>query len=75
MIKSLEKNGKFIFVHSCGGYNENKIIKKVFERELKIKIVELKNIYKNKIIKLKVNKKQIGSDRLANAISVFNKKK
>ena len=34
----------------------------------------MKNIYKNKIIKLKVNKKQIGSDRLANAISVFNKK-
>ena len=27
-----------------------KIIKKVFEKELKIKIVELKNIYKNKII-------------------------
>ena len=51
-----------------------RIIKKVFERELKIKVVELKNIYKNKIIKLKVNKKQIGSDRLANAISVFNKK-
>ena len=51
-----------------------KIIKKVFERELKIKIVELKNIFKNKIIKLKVDKKQIGSDRLANAISVFNKK-
>ena len=51
-----------------------KIIKKVFERELKIKIIELKNIYKNKIIKLKVDKKQIGSDRLANAISVFNKK-
>ena len=51
-----------------------KIIKKVFERELKIKTIELKNIYKNKIIKLKVDKKQIGSDRLANAISVFNKK-
>ena len=51
-----------------------KIIKKVFERELKIKIIELKNIYKNKIIKLKVDKKQIGSDRLANAISVFDKK-
>ena len=51
-----------------------KIIKKVFERELKIKIIELKNIYKNKIIILKVDKKQIGSDRLANAISVFNKK-
>ena len=35
-----------------------KIIKKVFERELKIKTIELKNIYKNKIIKLKVDKKQ-----------------
>ena len=29
-----------------------RIIKKVFERELKIRIVELKNIYKNKVIKL-----------------------
>ena len=52
-----------------------RIIKRVFERELKIKIVELKNIYKNKIIKLKVNKKQIGSDRLANAIAIIDKKR
>ena len=36
-----------------------KIIKKVFERELKIKIIELKNIYKNKIIKLKVDKNKL----------------
>ena len=33
-----------------------KIINKVLERELKIKIIELKNIYKNKMIKLKVDK-------------------
>ena len=29
----------------------------------------------NNILKIKVNKKQIGSDRLANAISVINNKK
>ena len=71
-LKKFNINDKAVF---CSVVPSNlRIIKKVFERELKIKIVELKNIYKNKIIKLKVNKKQIGSDRLANAISVFNKK-
>ena len=32
-----------------------RIIKKVFERELKIKIIELKNIYKNKILDIDPN--------------------
>ena len=71
-LKKFNIKNKAVF---CSVVPSNfRIIKKVFERELKIKIVELKNIYKNKIIKLKVNKKQIGSDRLANAISVINKK-
>ena len=71
-LKKFKIKDKAVF---CSVVPSNlKLIKKVFERELKIKIIELKKIYKNNIIKLKVNKKQIGSDRLANAISVYNKK-
>ena len=51
-----------------------KIIKKHINRYYKIKCFELKDLKINKLIKIKVNKKQIGSDRLANAISVINKK-
>ena len=41
---------------------------------LKIKCLEVKNCKLNHLVKIKVNKKQIGSDRLANAISVINNK-
>ncbi len=51
-----------------------KIIKKTIERSLKIKCVELKKLKLKKLLKIKVNQKQIGSDRLANAISVIDKK-
>jgi type III pantothenate kinase len=40
----------------------------------KIKCYELKALNLNQLIKVKVNYKQIGSDRLANAISVINNK-
>ena len=33
MIKSLEKNGKLVVVHACGGDPANKIIKKVWPKE------------------------------------------
>ena len=33
MIKSLEKNGKLIVVHACGGDPANKIVKQVWPRE------------------------------------------
>ena len=39
------------------------------------KIVEIKNLNLNKLINIKVNKKQVGSDRLANSIALINPKK
>ena len=54
-LKKFSIKDKAVF---CSVVQSNfRIIKKVYEREIKIKIVELKNIYKDKIIKLKVNKK------------------
>jgi len=49
-------------------------IKSFFNKNFKIKCHELKKLKLNKLIKIKVNYKQIGSDRLANAISVVNNK-
>jgi len=49
-------------------------IKSLFNKDYKIKCHELKNLKLNKLIKIKVNYKQIGSDRLANAISIINDK-
>ena len=46
------------------------IIKNVLKRNYSIKTYELKKIDLKDIIKIKVNLKQIGSDRLANSISV-----
>ena len=46
------------------------IIKNVLKRSYSIKTYELKKIDLKDIIKIKVNIKQIGSDRLANSISV-----
>ena len=49
-------------------------IKNFFNKKYQIKCHELKKLKLNKLIKIKVNYKQIGSDRLANAISVINDK-
>jgi len=49
-------------------------IKSFFNKTYKFKCHELKKLKLNKLIKIKVNYKQIGSDRLANAISVINNK-
>ena len=49
-------------------------IKNIIEKTIKVKCTELKQLRLDKLVKIKVNKKQIGSDRLANAISVINKK-
>ena len=50
-------------------------IKRFIEHSIKIKCLELKQLKLNYFLKIKVNKKQIGSDRLANAISVIDNKK
>ena len=47
------------------------IIKKVLIKDYSIKIVELKKINFNKIIRINVNQKQVGSDRIANAIGAY----
>ena len=53
------------------------IIKKKIniKKNFKAKCIELKKLNLNKIMKIKVNRKQIGSDRLANSIAVFSKNK
>ena len=50
-------------------------IKKIFYNLYKVNCVELKKLNLTRLINIKVNKKEIGSDRLANAISVMSKKK
>jgi len=49
-------------------------IKKFIKKNLKVNCIELKQLDLNKIIKIKVNRKQVGSDRLANSISVMSLK-
>ena len=49
-------------------------IKKFIKKEIHLKCIEIKDLNFSKYIKVLVNKKQIGSDRVANAISVIDKK-
>ena len=56
--------------------NAFQLIKKfLIKKNKKLKICELKQIDLKKLIKLKVNRKQVGSDRIANAIGVTNNNK
>ena len=48
------------------------ILKFYKKKNKKLKIYELKQIDLKKLIKLKVNRKQVGSDRIANAIGVMS---
>ncbi len=54
--------------------NSYKIIKKTIKEITKLNCEELKNYNLKKFINIRVNRKQIGSDRLANAIAVIDKK-
>ncbi len=51
------------------------LIKKFFKNKTKIRCYEIKNLDLSSMIKIKVNYKQVGSDRLTNAISLANNKK
>ena len=51
------------------------LIKSFLEKNLKSKCIELKNLNLNKLMKIKVKRKQVGSDRLANSIAVISKRK
>ena len=48
---------------------------KDFLKKINCNIIELKQKNLNKLIKIKINKYQVGSDRLANALSVADLKK
>jgi type III pantothenate kinase len=50
------------------------LVKKFLSKKTKIKCYEVKNLDLKSLIKIKVNYKQVGSDRITNAISLINKK-
>jgi len=54
--------------------NVFKNIKRFIKKKFKLEVKELKQINLKKILTVDVNMKQVGSDRLANAISVINGK-
>jgi len=72
LIKDIKKVEKILFC-SVAPKSFN-LIKKYFHKKTKIRCYEIKNLNLSSLIKIKVNYKQVGSDRLANAISLQNGK-
>jgi len=81
--KNISKNLRFINLHykkidkvlfSSVVPNVFKNIKRFIKKNFRKEIKELKQVNLNKILKVDVNMKQVGSDRLANALSVINGK-
>ena len=50
------------------------LIKKFISKKIRIKCYEVKDLNLKSLIKIKVNYKQVGSDRITNAISLTNEK-
>jgi len=50
------------------------VIKHFLKKKFKKKSIELKQINLNKLVKIMVNKNQVGSDRISNAIGIIDKK-
>ena len=73
-LSSQLKNVKYILFCSVVP-NSYKIFKIYFKSKFHLKTYELKDVDTSSLIKILVNKKQIGSDRLSNAISVSENKK
>ena len=71
-IYKFNKNSKVLF--SSVVPNVYKSVKYFFLKKFKIKTIEVKELKLKKFIQIKVNKKQVGSDRLCNAIALTNKK-
>ena len=72
LIKDFKKIKKILF---CSVVPKSfKIIKKFLSKKTKMKCYEVKDINLSSLINIKVNYKQVGSDRLTNAISVINSK-
>ncbi|MDC0544724.1 type III pantothenate kinase, partial [Candidatus Pelagibacter sp.] len=51
-----------------------KIIKKYLSKKTKLKCYEVKDLNLKSLIRIKANYKQVGSDRLTNAVSLMNNK-
>ena len=72
LINDMKKISKILF---CSVVPKSfKLIKNYFSKKTKTKCLEVKNLNLKSLIKIKVNYKQVGSDRLVNAISLQNNK-
>jgi len=71
--KSDYKNVKKILFCSVVPKSFN-LIKSFLSKKTKVKCYEVKNLNLKSLIKIKVNYKQVGSDRITNAISLMNNK-
>ena len=72
LINDRKKISKILF---CSVVPKSfKLIKNYFLKKTKTKCLEVKNLDLKSLIKIKVNYKQVGSDRLVNAISLQNNK-
>ena len=70
ILKNKSINSKALF--SSVVPKHEKIVKNLLIKKFKIKLVEIKDKKINKIIKINIkNKKQVGSDRIANAAGVY----
>lgn len=72
LIKDIKKIKKILF---CSVVPKSfNIVKSYFSKKTRIKCYEIKDLNLKSLIKIRVNYKQAGSDRLANAISLQNNK-
>ena len=72
LLKDYSKIQKILF---CSVVPKNfNLIKKFLSKKVKIKCHEIKDLNLKKLIKIDVNFKQVGSDRITNAISLINEK-
>ncbi len=70
IILDLKKIDKILFCSVVPKYFD--LIKKFLSQKTKVKCYEIKNLSLKSLINIKVNFKQVGSDRLTNAISLLN---
>ena len=72
LIKDIKQIRKILF---CSVVPKSfNLVKAYFTKKTKLKCYEIKDLNLKSLIKIRVNYKQAGSDRLANAISVQNNK-
>ena len=72
IILDLKKIDKILFCSVVPKYFN--LIKKFLSQKTKVKCYEIKNLNLKSLINIKVNFKQVGSDRLTNSISLLNNK-